>query len=215
LVRQREAEKAAFDRVLLIRIQHHATLSSEATLDVHRRAPPDAGGFAAAFAAPVQAVLAVRDQSQLERGQIETELLEQISLLSQVVEKLASGLSSADGELQRQEMQQYSKVLSKSRFQRLAPPQLKVEIQAESEQQHSEDEVDEPIDWIVKVVSLAFALKSGEDAPPPLNWKLTPQQFARYQETWNALVADEGPAIKALDDLFLERGGDAPEGGGR
>lgn len=63
-----------FDRVVLIRIRHHAPELSDGPDD---QPPKPDSGFISAVAGPALAVASVRDTSQAERGQIEADLLKQ------------------------------------------------------------------------------------------------------------------------------------------
>lgn len=81
LQKSSQSEEARFNKVLLIRIQHHAAKKQSKN---QQRAPASLANWQAAFAGPVQAILSVRDSSQVERGAIETDLLMQLKQVDQL-----------------------------------------------------------------------------------------------------------------------------------
>lgn len=70
-------EQHDFNRVVLIRIRHHP-LPKAGPAGIDRELPPLQSGFGSAVFAPAKAVIEVRDASQIERGQIDAELMQEI-----------------------------------------------------------------------------------------------------------------------------------------
>lgn len=123
-----DSEAPPFDRILVLRIRHEVPsdpLGDERTTPEMRTRASD--GFQFAAFGPLKAVLTVRGASQVERGQVE------VDLLKDVPRKIA-----------------------------VAGHEIAIDSKF--------------IDFNV-----------GGDDPPPLSWKLSPKEFARYDIAWERL----------------------------
>ena len=204
-------ESPPFDRVVLIRIRHHSPSSTPTANPVNRRFTRN--GFWAAVAGPAFTVLNVRETSQVERGQVEADLIEQVTREANDRKQLEGAFSNVVQDLE------LGSAVTRT-LGRIAEGRYTV---AQATMATTEEElagvlgniadggIDElssrsdsrPID--VKTVFIDYTT-SEEDATPPLNWKLTPRQFKTYKEAWR-VAETEGDGIETLDDIFPRRTG--------
>ena len=142
---QKVSDKAnqGFDQVLLIRIRH-----VQPTNDVNIAGRPGhENGFFYAVAGPAKAMLTVRTASQVERGQIETNLLKR--------------WLGDNG---------------------------------------NPDQATEVNDSRINTVFVDYV--PTDDMIPPLNWKLSPKEFATYEKAWrNFFQSKEMETIKKFMQL--------------
>lgn len=172
-----------FNEVLLIRIQHHAVKKQS---QYHDRAPIPVSGSRAAFAGPMQAVLAVRDASQVERAAIETDLLRQ--------------------------MEEESKFPIRTVYLEFVPADLvqderKDAIVFDGHENHGRPDHD----CQLSIVNPWFKGRERSRYQAPLSWKLSPQEFEQYRKCWQAHEqkavdwaekTGPRPALALLDDFF-------------
>ena len=204
-----------FDRILLLRIQPSASLDQNQI--------PDAGGLAGSFrwlTGPVETMAKVRSASQLERGNLESDLAalyldasksnEEPSMAPTQSTRRFLGASPLDAVSNRgpdipefdprkqqptEIRQNWEKMLTefeeKGSPQQLDPPRMEATFDNQSTDQESEPPV--------IVQSIAFI---DANQVIPLNWKLSNRQKQGYLLSWRLCADTDTQLRRTLDRLF-------------
>ena len=213
-----EQDAKTFDRILLLRVQPSAS--------VDQNQIPDAGGVAGAFrwlTGPVETMAKVRSASQLERGNLESDLT-----------ALHLDVPSANGESSTIRMQQAQKMFVAGRSNALSSrgpdiAQFDPRKQAPTEIRENWERM--LTDFEAKGIQQPFELPKAEatfedqttnlgSEPPvivqtiafidanqviPLNWKLSSRQKQGYLLSWR-LCADSSTHLRRTLDRYFTRG---------
>ena len=196
-----------FRRILLIRIQPYRDIEE----------PPEASGFFEQWAAkfrwlsgPLEALASMRTTSQLERGQLETDLATTYIDTPWWIDGEASGDFNALN---------YQKVINRNRLHANITGHRKFSKSGGIGPDSQTDDVNEdlpesqafvgetiksPIDAPVLMLTFPF-IPSDKSAVIPLNWKLSEDQKKVYPESWRNLLKAERAYFRELDQLFKRR----------
>lgn len=203
--------RRTFDRILLLRIEPDASDDENQI--------PGSGGIWELFrglTGPAEAMTKVRSASQLERGDLETDLVSLYlkvtnSELEKVPQKGQPSNPDAPSEVdgRKRLRRRYRENEDKSPGELATNPKSPVSP-ATGQPTYGATFADDTGDTTTgpPVVVLTVRFEGGNQVIP-LNWKLSNEQKLAYFNAWSCCSSDATPLRKSLDLLFTRKGNEA------